>query len=176
MFCHDCEVKKCLCLCRTRLIYPDGRQGQLDAPPTVMHNCMIGQRSWGEARLRELAAERQAALIHDEVKQERKQLKAYRRQAESGHSQTHWMWDITALDATHRYRDTEDRHEFPVGSLVSRGDRIMTVIGHSMHGTYHLAEVRCENIRWCDPPYKLRAVGRSRDRRAVRMDSDSESG
>ena len=176
LFYHDCDAKRCLCLCRTRLMYPDGRQGQLDAPPTVMHNVMIGHRSWGEDRPRALAAERQEALIRDEVKQERRQLAAYRREAESGQSQTHWMWDISALDATTRYRDTADRHEFPVGSLVRRGDRVMTVIGHAMHGTYHFAEARCENVRWCDPPHKLRAVGRSRDRRAVRMDSDSESG
>ena len=41
LFCHDCGVKRCLCLCRTRLMYPDGRQGELEAPPTVMHNVMI---------------------------------------------------------------------------------------------------------------------------------------
>ena len=56
-----------------------------------MRNVLIQQRSWGEERLRELAAERQEALVRDEVRQERKQLAKYKRTAEPGSSQTHWM-------------------------------------------------------------------------------------
>ena len=93
---------------------------RISSSSTVEHNILIQQRSWDETRIRQLAADRQKPLVKDEVKQERKQLAKFRRAAESGSSQTHLMWELSSLDTTAKCSGTEDRHEFPVGSLVKK--------------------------------------------------------
>jgi len=174
LMCQGCGDENKVCLCRHRIRYLDGTYGELDTPPTVLHNFVILEESKNLAHLKAMADERQEQLKKDAVKQERKQLLAGLKKLEKDeNAPVHWAYAMPCQDAG-------DRHELAVGSRViySLSQEVLTVIGHGPHGTYNLAKVDYSEIHFCVAPPKVRAmgaVGLARAKRAAPRAEDSGS-
>jgi len=152
----------------------DGTYGELDTPPTVLHNYVILEESNSFEELKAMAAARQEKLKKDAIKQERKQLLAGLSKLEKDEeAPVHWAYAMPCQVAG-------DRHELAIGSRViySQSQDVLTVIGHGPHGTYNLAKVDYSEIHFCVAAPKVRAVGAvglARAKRAAPRAGDSDS-
>jgi len=127
----------------------DGTYGELEAPPSVLHNYLILEEASTETQIMALTEERQKTLREDAIRQERKQLRKGLEKLESDKdAKIHWAFALP-------WQNEGDHHELPVGSRVLvENERDVLTVGHGPHGTYNLAEVEYRNLHFCTPPTK----------------------